>query len=281
MDTFHKKITSVHRGKTHVLDVKLRGESIPVVSASAISAVMKNHLFAYLIFAKEVHEVESNLFKLDKDRAAFLNGFSHCFSDSLPDELPPGRPEDHRIDLVPGSSPPYRPPYRVKLLSRSLFSEAQTVSLSPQHACSVPYRAYGISAAQQEISSERGHAVLAPFTAAHQVTDSNPLVIERSEGAYVFDSNGKKYFDSLAGLWCTSLGGHEPRLVAAATNQMNKLPFYHSFWNRITKPALDLSKELLELFTPAQMSKVFFTNDGSEANDTQAEIAAGKGFVLT
>ncbi|MCO5613087.1 hypothetical protein L7F22_067361 [Adiantum nelumboides] len=57
-DTFHKKITLVHRGKIHVLDVKLKGELVPVVSASAISSVIKNHLSAYLVFAKEVHEVE-------------------------------------------------------------------------------------------------------------------------------------------------------------------------------------------------------------------------------
>ncbi|MCO5583478.1 hypothetical protein L7F22_037389 [Adiantum nelumboides] len=120
VDTFHKKITLVHRGKTHVLDVKLKGESVPVVSASAISSVIKNHLFAYLAFAKEVHEVESNLSKLDKDRAAFLNGFSDCFSDSLPDELPPERPEDHRIDVVPGSSPPNRPPYRLPDISDAI-----------------------------------------------------------------------------------------------------------------------------------------------------------------
>ncbi|MCO5613336.1 hypothetical protein L7F22_067612 [Adiantum nelumboides] len=113
VDTFHKKITLVHRGKTHFLDVKLKGESVPVVFASAISSVIKNHLSAYLVFAKEVHEVQSNLSKLDKDRAAFLNGFNDCFSDSLPDELPPERPEDHRIDVVPGSSPPNGPPYRV------------------------------------------------------------------------------------------------------------------------------------------------------------------------
>ncbi|KAI5075091.1 hypothetical protein GOP47_0009167 [Adiantum capillus-veneris] len=159
----------------------------------------------------------------------------------------------------------------VKFVSRSLYSQTQSAPTCPQHAFSVCYRSYGV-AAQQEISSDRGHAVLAPFTAARQVTDSNPLVIERSEGVYVYDSNGKKYLDSLAGLWCTSLGGHEPRLIAAATNQMNRLPFYHSFWNRITKPALELSKELLELFTPADMSKVFFTNDGSEANDTQVKL---------
>lgn len=117
-----------------------------------------------------------------------------------------------------------------------------------------------------------GHGVLAPFTAAWQSVQSTPLVIERSEGVYVYDSTGKKYLDSLAGLWCTSLGGNEPRLVKAAMDQMNTLPFYHSFWNRITKPTLELSKELLDLFTAANMGKVFFTNDGSEANDSQVKL---------
>ncbi|MCO5547675.1 hypothetical protein L7F22_001126 [Adiantum nelumboides] len=50
---------------------------------------------------------------LDKERSMFLQQFSDCFSDSLPSQLLPERIEDHAIDLVPGSSPPNRPPYRV------------------------------------------------------------------------------------------------------------------------------------------------------------------------
>ncbi|XP_058072086.1 probable gamma-aminobutyrate transaminase 3, mitochondrial isoform X2 [Magnolia sinica] len=118
----------------------------------------------------------------------------------------------------------------------------------------------------------KGHDMLAPFTAGWQSSNLHPLVIERSEGSYVYDTNGKKYLDSLAGLWCTALGGNEPRLVAAATAQLNTLPFYHSFWNRTTKPSLDLAKELLEFFTAKKMGKVFFTNSGSEANDSQVKL---------
>ncbi|KAF4399849.1 hypothetical protein G4B88_021063 [Cannabis sativa] len=122
----------------------------------------------------------------------------------------------------------------------------------------------------------KGHGMLAPFTAGWQSTETEPLVIEKSEGSYVYDINGKKYLDALAGLWCTVLGGNEPRLVAAATEQMNTLPFYHSFWNRTTKPSLvyiaDLAKELLEVFTARKMAKVFFTNSGSDANDTQVKL---------
>ncbi|XP_022931321.1 gamma aminobutyrate transaminase 1, mitochondrial-like [Cucurbita moschata] len=124
----------------------------------------------------------------------------------------------------------------------------------------------------REDSGFKGHDMLAPFTTGWQCTNENPLVIERSKGSYVYDSNGRKYLDSLAGLWCTSLGGNEPRLVAAATKQLNTLPFYHSYWNHTTKPSLDLAKELLEMFTARKMGKVFFTNSGSEANDTQVKL---------
>ncbi|XP_060209701.1 gamma aminobutyrate transaminase 3, chloroplastic isoform X2 [Lycium barbarum] len=118
----------------------------------------------------------------------------------------------------------------------------------------------------------KGHDMLAPFTAGWHTTDLEPLVIQKSEGSYVYDINGKKYLDALAGLWCTTLGGNEPRLVAAATKQLNELPFYHSFWNRTTKPSLDLAKQLLDLFTANKMAKAFFTNSGSEANDTQVKL---------
>ncbi|XP_055802278.1 gamma aminobutyrate transaminase 2 [Solanum dulcamara] len=117
----------------------------------------------------------------------------------------------------------------------------------------------------------RGHDMLAPFTAAWMI-DMGPLVIEKAEGSYVYDINGKKYLDSLSGLWCSTLGGNEPRLIEAANKQLNKLPFYHSFWNRTTKPSLDLAKELLDMFTANKMAKVFFTNSGSEANDTQVKL---------
>ena len=56
---------------------------------------------------------QNSLSVLDRERHEFINNFADCFSDSLPGELPPKRPEDHTIDLVPGSSPPNQPPYRV------------------------------------------------------------------------------------------------------------------------------------------------------------------------
>ncbi|XP_020100682.1 probable gamma-aminobutyrate transaminase 3, mitochondrial [Ananas comosus] len=129
-----------------------------------------------------------------------------------------------------------------------------------------------LRAAPPEEKGFKGHDMLAPFTAGWQSSDIHPLIIEKSEGSYVYDINGKKYLDALAGLWSTALGGNEPRLIKAATDQLNKLPFYHSFWNRTTKPSLDLAKEILEFFTARKMGKVFFTNSGSEANDSQVKL---------
>ncbi|KAG6552980.1 hypothetical protein Mapa_005317 [Marchantia paleacea] len=117
-----------------------------------------------------------------------------------------------------------------------------------------------------------GHSMLAPFTSGTQQSDLHPLVITRSEGVYIYDNKGKKYLDALAGLWCTALGGNEKRLVEAANKQLNVLPFYHSFWNRTTEPSLKLAEELVDLFKPVKMAKVFFTNSGSEANDTQVKL---------
>ncbi|KAM0899880.1 hypothetical protein ACQ4PT_021007 [Festuca glaucescens] len=149
-----------------------------------------------------------------------------------------------------------------KLHGLHSFSEA------PRYFSSEPF----LQAEPTEEIRFKGHGMLAPFTAGWQSTDVNPLVIDRSEGAYVYDINGKKYIDALAGLWCTALGGNEPRLVKAATEQLNKLPFYHSFWNRTTKPSLDLANEILKMFTAREMGKVFFANSGSEANDSQVKL---------
>lgn len=112
---------------------------------------------------------------------------------------------------------------------------------------------------------------LHPFTnlADHQA--SGPHIFDRGEGIYVFDDFGKRYIEGLAGLWCASLGFSEKRLVAAATRQLERLPFYHNFAHKAVEPAIDLAQFLVER-APTPMSKVFFTNSGSEANDTQVKL---------
>jgi 4-aminobutyrate--pyruvate transaminase len=102
-----------------------------------------------------------------------------------------------------------------------------------------------------------------------------PLVIERGDGVHVIDNEGRRYIEAMSGLWSAGLGFSEQRLVRAATEQMNKLPFYHTFTHKSHGPAIDLAEKLVALtspLTPGGMSKVFFCNSGSEANDTAIKL---------
>jgi adenosylmethionine-8-amino-7-oxononanoate aminotransferase len=113
--------------------------------------------------------------------------------------------------------------------------------------------------------------VLHPYTNAHAHQSAGPLVISRGEGAHVYDDQGNRYIEALSGLFCASLGFSEERLVEAATRQMRTLPFYHSFGHKTNEPGVELAERLIAL-APTPMSKVFFANSGSEANDTAIKL---------
>ena len=105
------------------------------------------------------------------------------------------------------------------------------------------------------------------YTNARAHEKNGPMIIERGEGCYVFDTDGKRYFEAMAGLWSTAVGFNEERLIEAATRQMRSLPYYHNFSSKAHGPVIDLAEKLISL-APVPMSKVFFTNSGSEGNDT-------------
>jgi hypothetical protein len=78
---------------------------------------------------------------------------------------------------------------------------------------------------------------LHPSTNLRAVQAEGPLVITRGEGVYVYDDEGKRYLEGMAGLWCASLGFSERRLAEAAYRQMCELPFYHSFGGKVPRSA--------------------------------------------
>ncbi|WFU18092.1 aspartate aminotransferase family protein [Bradyrhizobium sp. CB3481] len=114
--------------------------------------------------------------------------------------------------------------------------------------------------------------VLHPYTNAVAHEKVGPMMIERGDGIYVIDNEGNRYIEGLAGLFCASLGFSEQRLMDAAYRQMQKLPFYHSFGGKSHDTAVELAERLVDL-SPVPMSKVFFVNSGSEANDTAIKLA--------
>ena len=114
-------------------------------------------------------------------------------------------------------------------------------------------------------------AVLHPYSNLAKHGETGPLVITHGKGIYVYDERGKEYIEGLAGLWCTSLGFGEEELVEAAARQMRELPYYHNFNHKAAKPVIELADKLKRL-APVPMSKVFFANSGSEANDTAIKM---------
>jgi 4-aminobutyrate---pyruvate transaminase len=122
------------------------------------------------------------------------------------------------------------------------------------------------SAAARDIAN-----VLHPYTDLKTHQEVGPVVITRGKGVRVWDDSGKEYIESIAGLWCAALGFDNERLVQAAATQMRKLPFYHSFTAKSHEPLIDLS-EMLIARAPVPMSKVFFGNSGSEANDSAIKM---------
>ncbi len=112
---------------------------------------------------------------------------------------------------------------------------------------------------------------LHPYTNARKNEAEGSLILDRGEGVYVIDDEGKRYLEAMAGLWCAGLGFSEKRLVEAATRQMSKLPYYHSFAQKTATPVVDLAEKIVQI-TPPQLTKVFFATSGSEANDTAVKM---------
>jgi 4-aminobutyrate--pyruvate transaminase len=110
-----------------------------------------------------------------------------------------------------------------------------------------------------------------PYINLARFRETGPLVIERGQGVYVYDSDGKPYLEGMAGLWCTALGYGNEELVEAAAAQMRKLSFAHLFTGKSHDPAIELAEKLKEM-APVPISKVFFCNSGSEANDSQVKL---------
>ena len=128
---------------------------------------------------------------------------------------------------------------------------------------------FAIAANSIEGRDARWH--LHPNTDARQHERTGPLMIVRGSGVHVFDNTGKRYIEAMSGLWSAALGFSETRLADAAYRQMRELPFYHNFNHRAVAPATDLAERLVAL-APVPMSMVFFTNSGSEANDTALKL---------
>jgi adenosylmethionine-8-amino-7-oxononanoate aminotransferase len=96
-------------------------------------------------------------------------------------------------------------------------------------------------------------------------------IIERGEGSYVFDNEGKRYIDGLAGLFLTNVGHGRTELADAAHEQMSQLHFF-PLWNHAHPMAIELAAKIAEL-APGDLNRVFFTTGGGEAVESAWKLA--------
>ena len=108
---------------------------------------------------------------------------------------------------------------------------------------------------------------LHPFTDHAALAEHGVRVITRAEGVYLWDSEGNRLLDGMAGLWAVNLGYGRAELAQAGYRQLQELPYYNTFFQTTHPPAVALA-EALSRVTPAGLSHAFFANSGSEANDT-------------
>ena len=109
------------------------------------------------------------------------------------------------------------------------------------------------------------------YTSIAQHEMDGPFILDKGKGIIITDQHGKEYVDAVAGLWCVNLGWGRREVIDAITQQLEKLSYYHNFTSISNEPAIRLADRILRL-APPNLSKVFFGNSGSDANDTNVKL---------
>ncbi|MDC3309441.1 aspartate aminotransferase family protein [bacterium] len=110
-----------------------------------------------------------------------------------------------------------------------------------------------------------------PFSAQAELAEKGARVIKSAEGVYLTDSDGNRFLDAMAGLWCVNIGYGRGELADVAARQMRELPYYNTFFQTTHVPVIALSAKLAEL-APGDLNHVFYASSGSEANDTNIRM---------
>jgi adenosylmethionine-8-amino-7-oxononanoate aminotransferase len=110
-----------------------------------------------------------------------------------------------------------------------------------------------------------------PFTPQADWASSDPLIIERAEGVYLFDIHGRRFLDGVGSLWCNVHGHRHPTLDAAIRAQLDKVA--HATLLGLTHPsAIELARRLVER-APEGLTRVFFSDDGATAVEVALKMA--------
>lgn len=130
--------------------------------------------------------------------------------------------------------------------------------------------AEGVSSTDSIQALDNAHHIH-PFTVHHELRDQNPRIISSAKGVYLWDSDGNRIIDGMAGLWCTQVGYGVEELADIASDAIKSLSYYNTFFQTTTPAVAELSK-LVASKTPADLNQIFFASSGSEANDTAIKL---------
>lgn len=117
---------------------------------------------------------------------------------------------------------------------------------------------------------DRAHH-LHPFTDLTGYAEHGGRIFSHAEGVFIHDTDGHAMLDGMSGLWCCNLGYSQDRIKDAIYRQLQELPYYNNFFRCSNQPAVELAAALSEV-APEGFEHVFFTNSGSEANDTNIRL---------
>src|SRR6266545_885979 len=111
-----------------------------------------------------------------------------------------------------------------------------------------------------------------PFADMRAVVANGELLIDRGEGAQIFDTSGRRYVDATASLWYCNVGHGRREIADAAAEQMRRLEAYSTFGDVANPPVLDLAERVAGC-APVDEPRVFLTSGGSDSIDTAVKLA--------
>ena len=110
-----------------------------------------------------------------------------------------------------------------------------------------------------------------PFTQMQEWEQEDPVIIERGQGAYLFDTTGRKFLDGVSSLWVNVHGHRHPTLDRAVRTQLERIA-HTTLLGLSSPPAIELARELIRLAPPG-LTRVFYSDDGSTAVEVALKMA--------
>ena len=127
-----------------------------------------------------------------------------------------------------------------------------------------------INSSKEIWEKDRRHHVH-PFHNFVSYNKNGSLIMDKGQGAYLYDIDGNEYFDAVGGMWCTNIGLGRQEMADAIAEQVTKLAYANPFTDMSNEPAALLAAKLAEL-APGDLNHVLFTSGGSTANDTAVRM---------